>query len=464
MMIKNKHLRSFLIVLCVIFAAAVTIGIALLVDNLNNKVSEEITVSEAQSLIDDTFAGLPNNVAKCSLYVQANSTITVNSVEFGTKKDVIMNCTYKTIDVKSVIEDNIDSLLNIEVTDPVTGKAKNATKIQIEINNTLLEKIKNESAELTGEIVIKAYETKDRGLVVYLSDETVDTVFGGLITAHEKIKNTNEITVNGQVTDISNRTSLRNGLIACIALKNYDSDIPDTSSWLQRWWNSFSDEFYSNFIEDGRWMYLVKGLGVTVAITLCALLLGLAIGFLVAIVRCTYERKGTLKILNGICKLYLIIIRGTPVMIQLMIIYFVLLLPIGIEKFPAAVLCFGLNSGAYVAEIVRGGIMSVDRGQEEAGRSLGFNDAATMWHIIIPQAFKAILPSLANEFITLLKESSVAFYIGVSDLTQSGLKIRSITYSNFMPLIAIALIYLVMVLGLSYLVSILERRLRQSDR
>ena len=151
-------------------------------------------------------------------------------------------------------------------------------------------------------------------------------------------------------------------------------------------------------------------------------------------------------------------------MIQLLIIYFVILLPMGVDKFIAAVLCFGINSGAYVSEIVRGGIMSIDEGQTEAGRSLGLGYAATMWHIVIPQAFKAILPSLANEFIALLKETSVAFYIGVADLTLGGLKIRSITYSNFMPLIAIAVIYLILVLGLSYLVSLLERRLRKSEK
>ena len=156
--------------------------------------------------------------------------------------------------------------------------------------------------------------------------------------------------------------------------------------------------------------------------------------------------------------------RGTPVMVQLMIIYFVLLLPLGIEKFIAAVLCFGINSGAYVAEIVRGGIMAIDDGQTEAGRSLGLGYLPTMWHIVFPQAFKSILPALANEFIALLKETSVAFYIGVSDLTQAGLKIRSVTYSDFMPLIAIAVVYLILVLGLSYLVSLLERRLRKSDR
>ncbi len=150
-------------------------------------------------------------------------------------------------------------------------------------------------------------------------------------------------------------------------------------------------------------------------------------------------------------------------MVQLLIMYFVILLPLGVERFAAAVLCFGLNSGAYVSEIVRGGIMSIDAGQTEAGRSLGFTYMQTMYHIVIPQAFKAVLPSLANEFIALLKETSVAFYIGVADLTQGGLKIRSITYSSFMPLIGIAIVYLVVVLILSKGVSILERRLRKSD-
>jgi ABC-type amino acid transport system permease subunit len=151
-------------------------------------------------------------------------------------------------------------------------------------------------------------------------------------------------------------------------------------------------------------------------------------------------------------------------MVQLLIIYFVLLLPLGVEKVTAAIFCFGVNSGAYVAEIVRGGIMGVDEGQMEAGRSLGFNYAQTMWYIIIPQAFKSVLPALANEFIALLKETSVASYIGVADLTRGGEIIRSITFSNFMPLVAVALIYLVLVLGLSQLVKLLERRLRKSDR
>ena len=147
-----------------------------------------------------------------------------------------------------------------------------------------------------------------------------------------------------------------------------------------------------------------------------------------------------------------------------MIIYFVIFMPLGVDKFISAVVCFGLNSGAYVAEIVRGGIMSVDDGQTEAGRSLGFTYMQTMFYIVFPQAFKTVLPALANEFVVLLKETSVAFYIGLADLMYAGNAIRSATYSPFMPLVAVALIYLVMVLGLSKLVELLERRMRNNER
>jgi polar amino acid transport system permease protein/polar amino acid transport system substrate-binding protein len=316
---------------------------------------------------------------------------------------------------------------------------------------------------LSGEVEIVIYETGE-GLQIYLSDEVVNTVFGGILSAREVVENTKTVTINGVEEDISNRTSLRNGCIDCFKLVNYDMTKPDTSSPLQRAWNDFKDEFYRNFIQENRWTYLAKGLGNTLLITLFSLILGVVIGFVVAAIRCTSAKTGKLKILNAICKVYLSIMRGTPVMIQLLIIYFVILLPMNVDKFIAAVLCFGINSGAYVSEIMRGGIMSIDEGQTEAGRSLGLGYVATMWHIVIPQAFKAILPSLANEFIALLKETSVAFYIGVADLTLGGLKIRAITYSNFMPLIAIAVIYLILVLGLSYLVSLLERRLRKSEK
>ena len=222
-------------------------------------------------------------------------------------------------------------------------------------------------------------------------------------------------------------------------------------------------EFILNFIEDNRWKYIVDGLKITLIVTIFAVLIGVLLGFLIAIVRTTHDKTGKLKILNAICKVYLTVIRGTPVVVQLMIIYFIIFGSVDISKVLVAIIAFGINSGAYVAEIFRSGIMSIDNGQFEAGRSLGFNYAQTMMYIIMPQAFKNVLPTLCNEFISLLKETSVSGYIALQDLTKGGDIIRSRTYDAFMPLIAVALIYLAMVMIYTKLVSLLERRLRNSD-
>ena len=199
------------------------------------------------------------------------------------------------------------------------------------------------------------------------------------------------------------------------------------------------------------------------SVTFFAVIIGIVIGFLIAIIRSTYDKTGRLKILNAICKIYLTVIRGTPVVVQLLIIYFVIFGSADISKVLVAIMAFGFNSGAYVAEIFRSGIMSIDNGQFEAGRSLGFNYVQTMIHIIMPQAFKNVLPALGNEFIVLLKETSVSGYIALQDLTKGGDIIRSRTYDAFMPLIAVALIYLIMVMIFTKLVNLLERRLRNSD-
>ena len=222
-------------------------------------------------------------------------------------------------------------------------------------------------------------------------------------------------------------------------------------------------EFILNFIEDNRWKYIVDGLKITLRVTIFAVLIGVLFGFLIAIVRTTHDKTGKLKILNAIGKVYLTVIRGTPVVVQLMIIYFIIFGSVDISKVLVAIIAFGINSGAYVAEIFRSGIMSIDNGQFEAGRSLGFNYAQTMMYIIMPQAFKNVLPTLCNEFISLLKETSVSGYIALQDLTKGGDIIRSRTYDAFMPLIAVALIYLAMVMIFTKLVSLLERRLRNSD-
>jgi polar amino acid transport system substrate-binding protein len=227
---------------------------------------------------------------------------------------------------------------------------------------------------------------------------------------------------------------------------------------------SFVEQFTLNFINDNRYQYILQGFVNTLIITLLAALLGIALGFLVAIIRSSHDKTGHMKIPNFICQVYLTVVRGTPTMIQLLIIYYVIFASVNVSKVLAAVVAFGLNSGAYVAEIVRSGIMSVDEGQSEAGRSLGLNYRQTMQFIIMPQAFKNVLPALGNEFIVLLKETSISGYIGLTDLTHGGDIIRGITFSPFMPLIAVALIYLLLVTGLSWCVNKLERRLRVSER
>lgn len=239
------------------------------------------------------------------------------------------------------------------------------------------------------------------------------------------------------------------------------------------WINSIVDQFNTAFIVDDRWKYIVRGLGNTLLITLFALILGVVIGILIAAVRSTYDKqydemhkgfgKIFLSIVNKICKIYLTVIRGTPVMVQIMIIFFVIMAS-SKNKILCGVIAFGINSGAYVAEIIRSGIMSIDQGQTEAGRSLGYNYVQTMWYIVLPQAFKNILPALANEFIVLLKETSIACYVGVVDLTGGANIIRGITYQSFFPLIAVAIIYLILVMFFTKLVSILERRLKNSER
>lgn len=223
------------------------------------------------------------------------------------------------------------------------------------------------------------------------------------------------------------------------------------------------EDFITNFIKDNRWKYLADGVKTTLLITLFALIIGVVVGFLVAIIRSTYDRTKKLGVLNVICHIYITVIRGTPVVVQLMIFMYVVFANVRINAVLVAIVAFGLNSGAYVAEIVRSGIMSVDEGQFEAGRSLGFNYVQTMRYIIMPQAFKNVLPALGNEFIVLLKETSVAGYVAIQDLTKGGDIIRSRTY-NYMSLVAIALIYLVLVIIFSKLVNRLERRLRNSER
>lgn len=240
------------------------------------------------------------------------------------------------------------------------------------------------------------------------------------------------------------------------------------------WVQDFCDEFKLNFIDGAKWKWLLDGLKMTLLITFFSVLLGIAIGVVIAIIRTTHDKnletmkkRGGLgfvlmKLLNAVAKLYLTVIRGTPVVVQLLIMYFIIFAS-SRNSMLIAIIAFGINSGAYVAEIFRGGIMSVDSGQFEAGRSVGFNYIQTMIFIVVPQMFKMVLPTLCNEFIVLLKETSVAGYVGIADLTKAGDLIRGRTFSAFMPLIAVALIYLVIVMLFTWLVGRLERRLRRSE-
>ncbi len=238
------------------------------------------------------------------------------------------------------------------------------------------------------------------------------------------------------------------------------------------WWEELKLQFYVAFIKEDRWQYITTGLKNTLIVTFFAVLLGIALGAIIAIVRSTWDkthetmRPGYKKFLlwgaNKIMKIYLTVIRGTPVMVQIMILFFVIMADSN-NKVLCGVIAFGLNSAAYVAEIIRSGIMSIDVGQTEAGRSLGFTYAQTMWYIVLPQALKNVLPALANEFIVLLKETSVAGYVGLTELTRGVNIIRGVTYQSFLPLLAAAAIYLVMVIFFTWLVGRLERRLRNSE-
>lgn len=243
---------------------------------------------------------------------------------------------------------------------------------------------------------------------------------------------------------------------------------------LSLWFSELKETFILCFITDDRWEWIAEGFINSVIITVFALLLGLVVGVVLAAIRSSYDKNEealrirggigyyVLKALNAIAKTYITVMRGVPVVVQLMIWYFVIL--VSSEDIPIAIVAFGLNSGAYVAEIFRGGIMSVDNGQFEAGRSLGFSYFQTMLHIVIPQTVKSTLPTLLNELIALFKETSIAGYVGILDLTKAGERIRGITFEAFMPLIAVAIVYLVTVVLLTKIVEIIERRLRRNER
>ena len=245
------------------------------------------------------------------------------------------------------------------------------------------------------------------------------------------------------------------------------------TEWFRTWIAKVAKDFVTCFITKDRWKYIVKGLGNTLQIALAAVLLGILIGTIVAIIRSTHDKthetmrpgpgRTLLNIANWLCKVYLTVIRGTPAMIQILIMFFVVF-STARNGTPVAMLTFGINSGAYVSEIIRGGLMAVDPGQMEAGRSLGLNYITTMVVIIIPQAIRAVLPALGNEFIMLLKDTSLITVIGGKELLYAAQGIMNRTYEAMFPLFGVALIYLVLVMIFTWLLAKFERRLAQSDR
>ena len=228
--------------------------------------------------------------------------------------------------------------------------------------------------------------------------------------------------------------------------------------WFSEWFADISNTFYRCFIRDDRYMLLLNGIGVTIKVSLLAVALGILIGLLIALCNLSHRR-----LLRGIGKVYTDVIRGTPSVTQLMIIYFVIFATVQWEKWIIAAIAFGINSGAYVSEIIRAGILSIDKGQTEAGRSLGLNGRQTMLSIVIPQAVKKIFPALCNEFIVLIKETAIVGYVGLVDIQKAGDFIKSATFEAFMPLIGTAVIYFVIIKLLTLGLGVIERRLRKSE-
>lgn len=229
------------------------------------------------------------------------------------------------------------------------------------------------------------------------------------------------------------------------------------------WFNKWIDTLYNTFIVAERYKTLVQGFEKTLIITFGALVIGVIIGTIVAIIKVFAQNNRKLKIFDILCNIYLTVIRGTPVVVQLLISFFIIFVSAKDGTW-VAMITFGINSGAYVAETIRSGILAIDKGQMEAGRSLGFSNVQTMWLIILPQAFKNILPAIGNEMIALLKETSVAGYVAVVDLTKAGNQIKNTTYDQINPIMLVALVYLSLVMILTWLLGIMERRLRNSER
>lgn len=448
--IKKLFAKKGVKTLSVTVATVIIIGVLILTAILEGTPSK-ISVDQAQSTIDTAYNDLLNSIkTDSSEYIISKSDAKVKEVSYGSNNEIYAKCEITSINTYETLQGHLDSLYEFKSVDennmPIVS-----TKLKYIIDDKVYEYLSQEAKTVTGTYEITICDTAD-GLKVYTNAEMINNCFGDLYKLQNEIKSNDSIESNH-----------KNAIVSSIDL-NYSVTRPETATGILKLWNSFKNEFQRNFLNDNLWQYILSGLKITLEVSCFAVLIGVVLGFITAIIRCTHDKTGKLRFLNKIAQLYLTVFRGTPVVVQLMIIYFVWFMPLGINQVLAAIICFGVNSGSYVCEIVRGGIMAIDEGQMEAGRSLGFNYVKTMWYIVIPQAFKAVLPALANEFIVLLKETSVVGYIGLNDLTRGGDIIKSITYSAFMPLIIVAIIYLAMVVILTKLVGLLEKRLRNSER
>lgn len=448
-MTNNNKLKKILITVGVIVVA-----LAAVIGGLYLSVSRTAAIptnDEAVSLVSkaiDSMTGKNSAIAKEAV---EGIELTVNDVEHdGT--GCLINVTIKSADIGALLNDNIDEIVALD-----NGNVK-SDELKSSINDMVVALLpKAEEKTTTMDIICSDVDGKWQ---VYKSEELSDAVFPGLYEFNQE----NDKTEVKAVKRLLTLTDIK-----------IDKSEPDTRNWIQRSLDDLKDQFRLNFITDGRWKMIVNGLLTTLEITGVSLVIGVIVGIVVAAIRSSFDKNndemkkrggigyGIMSFLNSICKLYLTVIRGTPVVVQVLIYYFIIFKSVENGTL-VAMLAFGINSGAYVAEIFRGGIMSIDNGQFEAGRSLGFNYVQTMFHVVIPQVFKAVLPTLCNEFIALLKETSIVGYVGEVDLTKAGDLIRGRTFSAFMPLIVVALVYLALVMLLTFLVSRLERRLRKSER
>mgnify|MGYP004663862077 CR=1 FL=1 len=460
---NKKRIISAAVIILILCAA-----VGWCVYEINSSIhASEISLDEAEKIVNEQFDKIA--ISKSSKYIAEENSISVNDISYGDEKNVILNCTIDTIDVHGAISPRYDEFLGADIKKKNGTMFKSALDFKLEFEEIILEGLKGaEKTEKTAELML--YETKN-GFEIYADDEAINAVFGGISDIEKEVSEKKTVTKtmpNGAIREQKiESTNVAKGFIECFDTRSSIAK-PETDKGIVKIWKSIKSDFEVNFLKYDRWKTIFKGLWVTIKLTIFALIIGLFLGILIAFVRSTYLKTTKhgilLRFFNKIAGIYLTVIRGTPAVVQIMIIYFVIFMPLGVDKFISAVVCFGINSAAYVAEIVRGGIMSVDEGQTEAGRSLGFGYMQTMIYIVFPQAFKAVLPALANEFVVLLKETSVAFYIGLGDLMYAGNAIRSATYSPFMPLVAVALIYLVMVMFLTMLVGKLERRLKTDGR